>query len=306
MPLFRTHRHARAFRALFALLALVLATAAQTTRACDIRQGDVAVGTGTMPYITAGKADNAPVVLLVHGLFAQKEQWNDLLCALTDAGYHPIAPDLPGYGQSHGYDLSVYPLSAQVRLLGEFSRKVGAIPTHIAGNSMGGAIAALYADAHPESIRSLAFIGGTLGIGSWADTVKASILAGNNPFIPTTSAALDAELHMLLTHPPELSAELRAAILAPYQQDTTHYIQVWNIVNLYGDALAHPPNRQLPTLILWGQEDRVFDVHHSAKLGKRYVHHQLHRLPGTGHLAMIDAPALVNERYLAFLKQQTR
>lgn len=286
------------------LLFCVLSGFTHYANACNIRQAEAQVGRGTMPYLTAGDNDTGATILLIHGLFAQKEQWHDVLCALADAGYRPVAPDLPGYGQTKGYDLSAYPLEAQVRLLTEFARQTGLQPQHVAGNSMGGAIAALYAREHPKDVRSLAFIGGALGIGPWADTVKNSILAGDNPFIPLTPEALDAELRMLLVHAPTLSPEVQAAVLAPYLQNTPHYIQVWNIVNLYDRVLADHAGTSLPTLILWGKEDQVFNIASADKLAAKYPRHRREDLPAVGHLPMVDAPDAVSRAYLRFLKNK--
>lgn len=287
------------------LLFCALSSFAHTTNACEIRQGQAQVARGTMPYLTAGDNAAGPSILLIHGLFAQKEQWHDVLCTLADAGYRPVAPDLPGYGQSQGYALDAFPLEAQVRLLGEFVRQTGIRPQHVAGNSMGGAIAALYAHEHPQAVQSLAFIGGALGIGPWADTVKNSILAGNNPFIPLTPEALDAELHMLLVHAPTLSAEVQASILEPYRENTTHYIQVWNIVNLYDRVLEDHDGARLPTLILWGKEDHVFNIASADKLAAKYPRHHREDLPAVGHLPMVEAPDAVSRAYIRFLKNKS-
>lgn len=296
-------RHMPILRLALAPLTCLLLSFTQVTQACEIRNDAVPVGAGTMPYLSAG---NGASILLLHGVFAQKEQWQDTLCALADAGYQAIAPDLPGYGQTQGYDLSVYPLEAQVNLLGEFGRKIGFQPQHVAGNSMGGAIAALYAEAHADEVRSLAFIGGALGIGPWAEPVKATILAGLNPFIPQTAAELDAELALLLVHPPKLTADVQKALLAPYQENTNHYIQVWNIVNLYGRILADGPARRLPTLILWGEEDQVFAIAGSRALARKYPRYQRQVLPQAGHLLMLDSPEAVNHAYIGFLKRVRR
>lgn len=289
-------------RIVLTLFACLVVSVAHNASACTVRGAEARVGDGTMPYITAGD-DSKPGVLLVHGLFAQKEQWRDVLCKMADAGYQPIAPDLPGYGQSQGYDLSVYRLESQVQLLAQFVRQIGIQPTHIAGNSMGGAIAALYARSNAGQVKTLAFIGGTLGIGPWANTVKDYIFAGQNPFIPISPAALDAELSMLLVNAPKLAPETQAAVLAPYQQNTNHYIQVWNIVNLYDTVLADMPANRLPTLILWGKEDRVFDIASAGKLAAKYPRHRRQDLLDAGHLPMVDTPNAVADAYVRFLKR---
>ena len=299
-------RHRAWFRLLTSLVAAVcgIFIHAAASQACEVRQAEAPAGQGTLPYLTAGPT-NGEVVLLLHGLFAQKEQWQEVLCALADAGYQPVAPDLPGYGQSRGYGLDVYPLESQANLLHEFSRSSGLQPQHVAGNSMGGAIAALYThSADAPAVRTLAFIGGTLGIGPWAEPVRTIILSGNNPFIPQTPEALDAELAMLLAKPPSLTPEVKQTILNPYQKDSTHFVQVWNIVNLYGRVLAESPGDALPTLILWGAKDHVFDIASSKALAKKYPHHVQKTLPDTGHLPMIDNPEAVSAGYIAFLKRQ--
>ena len=41
-----------------------------------------------------------PAVLLVHGYPESSYMWRDMLPALAAAGYHAVAPDLAGYGDS--------------------------------------------------------------------------------------------------------------------------------------------------------------------------------------------------------------
>lgn len=66
----------------------------------DIATHEVALDGGVLYYNRAGEG---PLVVLLHGLFAQKEQWDALLCLLSAAGYTAIAPDLPGYGKKHRF-----------------------------------------------------------------------------------------------------------------------------------------------------------------------------------------------------------
>ena len=95
-----------------------------------------------------------------------------------------IAPDLPGYGNSKSFALNDYALPNQATLLHELMEKLGIKSFDLAGSSMGGAIAWLYAQRYPNQVRSLAFIGSPLGVVDWANSVKAAIFQGINPFIP--------------------------------------------------------------------------------------------------------------------------
>ncbi|WP_162785004.1 alpha/beta fold hydrolase [Polynucleobacter necessarius] len=72
---------------LAALLILLLGfswSAELALSACNIEVKTAPVGGGTIEYLQAG---NGAPILLLHGLFAQKEQWSELACQLSAAGY---------------------------------------------------------------------------------------------------------------------------------------------------------------------------------------------------------------------------
>lgn len=59
----------------------------------------------TMHVLEAGEV-GAPVVLLLHGFPELAYSWRYVMPRLADAGYHVIAPDQRGYGQTTGWDAS--------------------------------------------------------------------------------------------------------------------------------------------------------------------------------------------------------
>ena len=285
------------------ILALCLGIATARGADCEIASYNEPVADGTIAYQVAGSGAD---VLLLHGLFAQKEQWNALLCALADAGYRASAPDLPGYAQSTGYPVEVYALENQVELIDRLMQRRGISRFHLAGNSMGGAIAALYASRYPQQVASLAFIGGPLGVGEWAAPVRQAIVSGVNPFIPLDQAQLDRELRLLLMHVPVLTSAAKQALIAPYVANQLHYRQIWDIVNLYGHALRTLPSNRVPTLIAWGAQDQVFDVGGAQALIDKYPQNRSVLLDDVGHLPMLDAPADTAAIYADFLRHAVR
>mgnify|MGYP001953925561 CR=1 FL=1 len=77
---------------------------------------------------------------------------------------------------------------SQVQILHDFLRalkiKQG---IHIAGNSMGGEIAAFYTMQYPKEVKSLVFFGSPSGIVDFASSfIQQGFRRGFNPFIPTT------------------------------------------------------------------------------------------------------------------------
>lgn len=266
---------------------------------CAIEIEKKQLGGGSIEYIKAGRG--MPVILL-HGLFAQKEQWSDVACELSFAGFMAIAPDLPGYGNSKPFPIGDYRLERQVALLHRFIESLGFRKIHIAGSSMGGAIASMYGNQYPRQTRSLAFIGAPLGVGPWGVRVQEALLRGVNPFIPINAEQLNLEMELLFYEPPVVPESIRDELLANYQKSNRHYQQVWNIVNLYTNQISKLPPRAIPTLILWGREDSIFSVEDIGNLQLKYPANQHYILPQAGHLLMLEKPKEVSGRYIDFLK----
>ncbi|MFZ4482025.1 MAG: alpha/beta fold hydrolase, partial [Rhodoferax sp.] len=194
----------------------------------------------------------------------------------------------------------------QVALLEKFMNARGVARFHLAGSSMGGTIAAMYASQYPQEVLSLAFVGGVLGIGDWASPVKQAIFKGINPFIPVNEAEFDLELSLLLNNVPALAEASKSAMVRPYIDNQKHYQQVWNVVSLYGNVLKAMKPSRVRTLILWGESDQVFDVAGALALAHKYPHSRRFLMPAVGHLPMLDAPATVAEHYTEFLSQAGR
>jgi pimeloyl-ACP methyl ester carboxylesterase len=267
---------------------------------CNITSHEIALDSGILHYNLAGAG---PSILLLHGLFASKEQWDSVLCLLSASGYTAIAPDLPGYGKSTDFPIMDYKLENQVARLRQFMDRLGMVSFDLAGNSMGGAIAALYIQKYPQQVRTLAFIGSPLGIIEWSPQVREAIYQGINPFIPVDGSQLDLELSLLLVNPPTLPEDVKKTMVADYVERNRHYQQVWTIVSLY-DAVLDPPRfwLQAPTLILWGEADQIFAIDGATLLRQRFPRGKLVRLPNAGHLLHFENAEETTAIYLDFLR----
>lgn len=272
------------------------ATSAST---CAIATRSIPTETGTVSYQQVGTGEP---ILLLHGLFASKEQWNSMMCVLSDAGYQAIAPDLPGYGDSTGFTVSGYALENQVTVLHQFVNQLGIESFHIAGSSMGGAIATLYSQLYPDQVRSLALIGAPLGVAEWANGVRESIIKGVNPFIPTTKAQFDLEMSLLFVTPPAIPEQIKTEKVNDYVTRNRHYQQVWDIVNLYDDVLCQTSRIQPPVLAIWGEEDQIYDIRGVDRLQRCIASSQVIQLPKAGHLLLMENAQQVASDYLSFLK----
>ena len=112
------------------------------------------VGDITWSYSEGGQVGK-PIVVLIHGLAGSRDNWNRVANALT-GNYHVIIPDLPASGETQvpkEFDYSVPNVTEKLRRFIEAANLTG--PAHIAGHSLGGSIAMLYAGQYPFETKSL-------------------------------------------------------------------------------------------------------------------------------------------------------
>lgn len=284
---------------LTALVSYRFGNAVSAAPSCIVKTHSVPVGNGTLLYNQVG---TGRTILLLHGLFAEKEQWKSMMCQLSEAGYQAIAPDLPGYGNSKGFTVKDYALENQVTLLHQWLDRVGVQSLDIAGSSMGGAIAALYAEHYPNQVRSLASIGSPLGVIDWANPVRNSILNGVNPFIPIAKEQFDLEMSLLFVTPPSIPDSVKAEKVRDYRTRNRHYQQVWDIVNLYEDILCQNRSLQHPTLAIWGEQDQIYDIRGAERLQRCLPRSKIIQLPKAGHLLLMEDAAEAASEYVRFLQ----
>ncbi len=257
---------------------------------------------GTIHYLEGG---NGPTVLLLHGLFAQKEQWIEVGCALAKQDLRVIAPDLPGYGASRPFLNPVYHLHQQVEVLQSLMGKLKINAVHLGGSSMGGAIAAIYAERYPSQVQTLAFIGAPLGIAPWSPQIQQSLGKGINLFIPQNGTEFDLEMQLLFAKPPLIDPTMKETLIQSYRSDRSHYQMVWEIVNQY-TRILEPMRLTQPTFAVWGAQDGVFLAKGANALQQRITNGKVKIDPNSAHLLMLEDPQRVSQDYERFIKQSGR
>lgn len=122
-------------------------------------------------------------VLLIHGLIGHMRA----KAIESRFGEHALTPNLLGYGEHARYGGEIS-LPAQVEYLRRFLDEREVESAHIAGHSIGGAIAMLFARQYPERVRSVISIEGnfTLKDAFWSSSIASATL-------PEVQAALQAD-----------------------------------------------------------------------------------------------------------------
>jgi pimeloyl-ACP methyl ester carboxylesterase len=130
-----------------------------TDMADTIRQaGRVDVG-GVRLHVTEAGDPKGPLVVLLHGFPGFGESWRTQIDALSNGGFHVLAPDL------RGFHLSDKPESWRAYRLEALAADVaGLVQTYkardavIVGHDWGGAVAWAFAEFYPDRLRRLVIL----------------------------------------------------------------------------------------------------------------------------------------------------
>tara|TARA_R110001592_G_scaffold62142_4_gene189913 strand:+ start:21160 stop:22113 length:954 start_codon:yes stop_codon:yes gene_type:complete len=250
-------------------------------------------------YLSRENKLSTETVILLHGFSANKENWLRFSQNLP-TNYQIFAMDLLGHGE-HAINLeSTYSIESQVAYLHTFINEVIKEPIHIVGNSMGGAIASLYAATYPDEIKTLMLIS-PAGIHDFQSNMDKIIeekgmnpLIANSvdqyfevvdfvmedqPFIPDSILSVQAEKSVK-------RYELNQKIFSDIKQDLSKNLdQKFSLI-------------QAQTLILWGKEDRVINVKNIKRYAELIPNAKPSILEGIGHLAMIETPELAAQAFI--------
>ncbi len=257
-------------------------------------------------YLEGGDGE---VVVLLHGFTANKDHWTRVARFLTPH-VRVIAPDLPGFGESGLVDGGDYSVEAQARRLHEFARALGLTRFHLGGSSTGGNIAGVYAALHPESIKSLWLIA-PLGVeGATPSEVDRMVAGGQSPpLIIERPEEYGRVLDLVFEHRPWIPSPMRRHLARQAAAHFHHYTWIYGQIRTTGPNGPGPATplqpllsgSSIPTLIVWGEKDRVLDVSGAEILAGVMGDAQVEIMPDVGHLPMLEFPEAVARRYLEFI-----
>jgi pimeloyl-ACP methyl ester carboxylesterase len=274
-------------------------------RAAGLQTLDVTIDGHRVRCLVKGldRADaSGPPIVLLHGIFAEKEHWLDFARALPRQRCI-VVPDLPGFGQSDRLDSARYGYAEQVLRLLALLDALGLPKVHLAGSSMGGTLAALFALRFPQRVASVAFIGAPHGLRSAVPSAADRLIdAGEIPLIARDPAGFDQLLDRLFERRPWLPypvlqfARRQALQRAPSNRRLwrEHVADRYRLHDCIG-ALTPP------VLALWGRHDRIFDASGVQVLQVRLPEATVHVLDGVGHLPMMEVPSRTARHYTRFL-----
>lgn len=249
-------------------------------------------------YLDGGKG--APL-LLVHGFGGNKDNFTRAAKYLVPH-YHVIIPDLIGFGESDHPQQADYSPNAQAERLRVFAKALGVSDVHIGGNSMGGEIALSYAALHPQEVKSLWLLDpGGIWSAPASEVRKIIEQTGRNPLLVKTPDEFASLLQLAMSKPPFMP---RPILDVMAQEPIQNYELSERIFKqIVEDSIENRvKGLAMPTLIVWGKEDRVINVATAEMLHGMMPNSKVLLMDGIGHVPMLEVPKQSAEDYLQFRK----
>jgi pimeloyl-ACP methyl ester carboxylesterase len=260
---------------------------------------------------TPTSSPDAEPALYVHGLGGSSTNWTDMAAMLAPrlAGE---AIDLPGFGQAGPSPDGDYSIAAHARLVIRYLESSGRGPVHLIGNSMGGTISIVVATSRPDLVRSLTLISPAVPDrkpGKRGDPRLAVVFlpgVGNRAMDRVNRAPVEDRvrgvLEMCFANPSlvpphrfqEAVDEVRSrngmrwagpAVVASLRSIAGTYFVggergIWGRLARIG----------VPTLVIWGDHDRLVDVRVAARVALAIPDAKLLVLAGVGHVSQMEDP----------------
>jgi pyruvate dehydrogenase E2 component (dihydrolipoamide acetyltransferase) len=256
----------------------------------------VEAGGKSIQYLLVGESEDVPIVL-IHGFGGDINIW--VFNQETLAEEHTVfALDLPGHGASTK-DVGDGDLDYFVGVLADFLDAVEIEKAHLAGHSMGGAIAGAFAKAHPDRVASLILIASAGLGGEINEEYIEGFIAANR------RREMKKALQMLFANPDLVTRQLVNDVMKFKRLDgVDEALQTVADKVFPGGKQADVPDLSelsVPILAIWGSEDQIIPVSHSENLPDNA---RVEVLEETGHMPQMEAAGKVNRLVREFLDDQ--
>lgn len=265
-------------------------------------------------YVDEGQG--APVLLL-HGLAGSHRWWAEVIGPLAEER-RVLALDLPGFGRSDKPDAS-YSIPWLAGKVLRFLDALGVARAALVGNSLGGQIALAISLGQPERVERLVLAAPAgvtpwppvlLGIARLLDATGAISSGGGLPAsLPRVPEAMIAlACRAVFPEPPRRSglrsdrqkqegrlADRFTRGLVRAMASPDYPAAARATLRALRGSLGHPlgtacSSLTVPTLVVWGERDRILPVAGARLLRKHIDGAELLVYADSGHCPMIDAP----------------
>ena len=250
----------------------------------------------TLAYVEMGDPAGEPA-LLIHGYTDNSRSWSLIAPYLKDRRLFAI--DLRGHGKSDAPDCC-YAYTDFANDAALFLDAVGVAQADVIGHSLGSMTAQLLAAQHPEKVRKLVLVSSTTAIGggpgSW---LWDNITPLKPPIDPESQFMKDWYWNPNPVDEDYITRERTESAATP--------IHVWRGVlwgTVINDLTLTAPLVKAPVMVMWGDQDSLFDLTHQEKLEKAFPEARFEVFAGAGHNMFWEFPQRSAEIIDDFLDEE--
>ncbi|HKP52412.1 MAG TPA: alpha/beta fold hydrolase [Chloroflexia bacterium] len=229
-------------------------------------------------YMEEGREQGGTPLLIVHGYNGSCDYWYPHTVPALGLERWVIALDLPGNGLSG--KLQRHTLESYAEFIIDLIDALGLEKIDLMGHSMGGMIGIAAATNHPERFRKLVLVD-SAGL---PELVK-------RPWLAPILMLGDSSLRQVRYYPTFIKIGLRART----PREGLRMIRTESV----GEMLSR---LTVPTLIVWGSNDRVVPLEHGAHMAQHIPGARLAIIRGAGHMPFYEKPRECNRIVLSFLR----
>jgi pimeloyl-ACP methyl ester carboxylesterase len=254
-------------------------------------------------------------VLLVHGMAGSSVTWLHVLPALAQR-FTVIAPDLLGHGESGKPRRGEYSLGAHANVLRDILHVLGHDRATLVGQSLGGGLVMQLAYQFPERCERLVLVGSG-GLGREVSVIlRALTFPGAEYVFPLVCAPIVRNVcnqaaswlyQAGVRAAPNVEEVWRSyCSLADPDTRRAFFRTLRAVIDLGGQSVTATDRlyltSQVPSLIVWGAEDRLIPVSHAAAAHEAMPGSRLEIFEGAGHYPHCENPEHFVEVLVDFIQ----
>lgn len=260
----------------------------------------VQIGDRFVSYVDRGEG---ATVVLIHGIPTWGYMWEQQLAVLSET-HRVLVPDLLGFGYSDKRDRFDRSIDRQAQMIDVWMDQLDIDSATIVAHDIGGGVALRLATLVPSRVNRLCVMN-TICYDSWPIELMLQLGhpdADRKMSAPAMQTMLATALKQGFARAP--SEEILSGLLSPYRTEVGKLSLIRNAAalntNLTTEITEHLTKIRVPTLILWGEEDKFQLMKFGERLADDIPESKLVRIQNARHFVMIDQPAKVNAHLVDF------